>query len=39
MPSPKTNGKEVINMGLAILPVAIIALMLWALWAANHFGD
>ena len=25
--------------GLAILPVAIIVLMVWALWRVNHSGD
>lgn len=31
--------KEVSNMGLAILPIALIALMIWALWAVNHYDD
>lgn len=26
-------------MGLAILPIALIALMIWALWAVNHYDD
>jgi hypothetical protein len=27
------------HMGLAILPIALIALMIWALWAVNHYDD
>lgn len=26
-------------MELAILPIAFIVLMVWALWAVNHSGD
>ena len=31
--------KEVNHMGLAILPLALIFLMIWALWAVNHPDD
>ena len=39
MSFPKTKRKEVNHMGLAILPVALMALMICALWAVNHSGN